>query len=511
MSDENYRGENREDNELGTNHRGKEQQEQTTQTEVSGMSSSQSEGSTHDAQSQNDVNDPEQKYKDHENNHQVISECVSVQETVSKIKQLKFENADSEEASEYLTAVDHASRHHVEPNHAHVCPFDRDDAFWRQALEHQGEEIRAAKPKVGSKNAGKLSGEAALMRIRAAVSLGTIVSIPLWHTGIWVKIKAPSEGTLLELERRIFNEKITLGRKTIGAAFTNTSVYVNGQLVDCILNHIYDTTYHSLDPQTLKKAIKVTDIPQLVWGMVCAIYPDGYRLVRPCVSNPSKCNHKDEGHVNLSKLSWVDNRAFSQYQRNFMSDRDADVDDKDLERYQQDFKVAQHKHVKVTDDLTVRLEVPSIEEYEQAGYKWVDSIVKMTDEAFGQQLRGNQRDNYIVEYATMTNLRRYSHWIKRFDFSDGDYAIDRETIDQSLDALTGADKERKSIVDSVEQFIKESVICAIGIPRYTCPACGGEPAKEDLAHNLSEIIQLEVNELFFTLLYLRVTRIMNES
>jgi hypothetical protein len=327
-----------------------------------------------------------------------------------------------------------------------------------------------------------------------------------------LKLKAPSDSTLLELERRIAVEKISLGRSTVGVGFTNIAVYLNSFLIDMILNHVYDGTYKDLSPKALKSIIKVTDIPQLVWGMACAIWPNGYRLVRPCVNDPSACNHIDEAHISVSKLSWVDNRAVSKSQRNAMVDRDGTQSDEDLKTYREAHIAPQNSLFKINDAMSLKLAVPSIAEYELCGFRWVDDVVRMADEAFGQSLRGEERNNYITQQGAMTGLRRYSHWIKGVVFSEDDaIAKERESIDEALDGLSSDNDIRRSIIDGVEKFMRTSVISTIGIPRYDCPACGKGPTEEDLPLRLQEIIQLEPNEVFFTLQYMQVMRILQSE
>lgn len=416
----------------------------------------------------------------------------------------------SEENDRYIGAVRSAQSNHPHHLYSHITPFDRDDSLWRQGVSHNGEELMAVTPRVGAKGT-RLSGESAVLRVRAAAELGTIVNVPLWHTGIWVKIKAPSEATLLELERRLTSEKVQLGRATMGAAFANTSVYINGHLLEMIFNHVHDSTYPDINPRSLKSVIRTPDIPILVWGMACAIWPNGYRLTRPCVHNPEECNHIDEAHVNLSKLCWVDHRSLTTVQRNHMSERDADTNDERVKAYQQEHLAPQYRWVSLNESMSAKLEVPSIAEYEKAGYRWIDAIVRNADEAFGQELRGQERNDYLYGQAAMTNLRRYAHWVSEIRFQEGDTIEDRESLDEALDALSGQHEIREKLINSIEQFMKECVICAIGLPSYTCPKCGGGPDPRDMAHNLPEILQLEINEIFFILMYIRVTEIMNSD
>ena len=66
------------------------------------------------------------------------------------------------------------------------------ESDWAQHVEVDGVKLRAGKPGIAKSNSGnKLIGQQAISRITALTSAGTIVKIPLWHSGIWVSIKAP--------------------------------------------------------------------------------------------------------------------------------------------------------------------------------------------------------------------------------------------------------------------------------------------------------------------------------
>lgn len=417
---------------------------------------------------------------------------------------------DPDHLSQYANAIQWAFKTTRNP-YRKVSPFGRKDSFWRQGMMHNNELISAAKPHM-SHGKGRLSGENADMRIRAAAGLGTVVNIPLYHTGVWIKLKAPSESALLELERRIALDKITLGRASMGLAFTNHAVYFSHYLVNFILEHAYAVTYESLDPQQLKQVLRVTDIPLLVWGIALANWPNGYRLVRPCVSDPRKCSHIDSQHVNISKLLWVDNQALSTYQRNHMSNRDGQYGSSELYKYWNEHTIDQQRYIKINDNVSLRLSVPSIAEYEQAGFNWIDSIIYAVDDAFGQELRGNERDSYITQQGAMSSLRRYSHWISAIELDNGESVIDeRHEIDNALGTLTGNDKLREQIIQEIERFMRECTVATIGIPRYDCPRCGGEPDPSLIPARQDELIQLEPYEIFFTLQRMSVSRLLNSE
>src|SRR5690606_7853376 len=127
-------------------------------------------------------------------------------------------------------------------------------------------------------------------------------------------------------------------------------------------------------------------------------------------------------------------------QRNHMANRDGVMSPEALELYQKEHVAPQSAMLPVNEDMSVKLEVPTIEEYERSGHRWIDGIINGVNEAFGQEIRGEERNEYISEQAAMTNLRRYAAWVKEIHFSDGtviDTVEDVEAVldDQSSDKL----------------------------------------------------------------------------
>tara|TARA_B100000700_G_scaffold154615_2_gene171605 strand:- start:3480 stop:5084 length:1605 start_codon:yes stop_codon:yes gene_type:complete len=412
---------------------------------------------------------------------------------VEMLSQLREDDV-TEDRAEYFRQVQEAMRNHAALSE--VNPFNRPDSDWKHGLEDGQSLVSAGRVRLNS-SGGKLSGDSARLRLRAATGLGSILSIPLWHTGLWVKIKTPSAATLVELERTIAQQKAAIGRSTSGVAFSNSTIFILEPLLNCIFRHVYEHTYKG--EKELRDIVKVTDIPQLVWGFACSIYPDGFPFAQPCVANPRKCTHVDYTTLHVPKLSWLDNTSMSEYQSRLMVDRDGEVTDETLSEYTRQHKAPQSRRVSINEDVTIHLSVPTVARHIQSGNSWVDGIIEMTNEAFGQELRGRQRDNYIIEQSQVTQLRRYTHWIEKVEFSDGSFVSDADSIDDLVSDLSSDPDIRDLIVENVEWLIKNSVISAVGIPRYDCPECGGVASEDDSVTRLSEIIQLEVLEVFFTL------------
>lgn len=421
--------------------------------------------------------------------------------------------SDKVAINKYASSVYQAIRNHVSEEQEGNTPFDQDGAYWQQLASHDTGLIGAARPRMAHSRNGVISPKNAGNAMRSAVGLGSTLSVPLWHTGIWVRLDAPMNITLLELQRRIGMSKISLGRNTSGAAFNNTSVYIYTHLIDMILEHVAGSTLgNNVTVQQLKETILVTDMPALIWGMASIIWPNGYPLVRPCVSDPTKCNHVDEAHINIGRLHWVNDRALSTFQRNLMSKRENVVTKEQLEQYQTEHVAPQEKLIEVNDATKISLKVPTIAEYFDAGHRWVDNIVASAHDAFGNELSDSERDDYVAECAAASRLRVYSHWVNHIAFYDNDEEVsrieEREGIENALEVLTPDTELCDDIIGKIDAYIPQSIISAIGIPRYQCPACKGSSPDEGALTQLPEILQLEVAQVFFTLMQSLLKKVM---
>ena len=379
---------------------------------------------------------------------------------------------------------------------------------WQQFVGNNGDRLRAGRPSLGMGGETRLTGEAAIIKATAVLGLGAIIQIPLWHTGIWVSFKVPQNSALLELDRRIANEKIVLGRVTNGMVFSNTSIYLQSYLVNFALAHIYDCSLKDINPDRLKRIILSTDIPTLIMGLACTIWPAGYPLVQPCIDNPDKCQHVTREKLNLTKLFWTDNMRLTSWQRTHMAGRNRTYTVDDVKRYQSEHSYNTRVTCKPSDDVTLRLKVPTVGEYEDAGFAWVDGIVRMVDDAFGVTLRGDERNDYINQQAKATSLRQFSHWVGEINVGDGQVVVDdNDTINGLLSTFSNRDSLVTSIFDAIGKFIDDTTISLIAVPKYNCPVCGKPQTELETKH--PHLIPQDAMSIFFTLHDQRTSEILS--
>lgn len=385
--------------------------------------------------------------------------------------------------------------------------FDREGSDWKNQIKHGELTIgpKRAKFNVSKRANSVVSGEDALLLARQSANLGTTLDFPLFHTGIRLGIRAPLDAELLQVEQAISLDKINLGRRTAGASFANTSIYMFKHAVDLALRKVFYTNYDSIVAEDLRKVIRVTDIPRLLVSMMITVYPHGYYMVRPCVSNPEKCTHIDEGTVNLNHMLQTDDASLSPIQKSMLLSDAAMTADR-IETYQNAHVAKQYDRVELMDGIWLHLEVPTIQTFMDSGRRWVDGIVEMIKETFKQEPSEKERDAFIIQQAMVTRMRRYAHWIKKIEYVDDIFVTDVLDIERTLNEWSGEDELYKTFKTKIETFISGATIDAFGIPHHTCSKCNSEPHPAFKLKNLEHLIAVDALECFFTLLSRRSSK-----
>lgn len=380
---------------------------------------------------------------------------------------------------------------------------EREGSQWRQGVPSEKGVLAGGSPRVKDNGDATLTGEAALLRVRALTGLGVVRQIPLWHSGFWVTLRAPTDAALIELSHRLAQEKITLGRQTHGLSFSNTSVFFSQALTDFAIAHIYSSTLHSSLLPEIRKHISSLDIPLLIWGLAWASWPHGFVFARAAL-NPTAYDAKIlKGKINLDKACWTDLTALTEWQTKFMATRTGTATTADmLARYKSEFTRGGTREIKVIDsskpnagDVTITLKVPNLEEYLNSGQKWVNNIVTMADKSFGAPPSDIIRDNYITQHGKATSMRQYGHWVE--SIKAGQQLITEEaSIDNVLDAMSGVDEIRTNYTKEVRKFMEDSCVSMIGIT-------AADASEASTLPRFQHIQPLEPMSTFFILLVQR--------
>ncbi|HWT39867.1 MAG TPA: hypothetical protein VN081_01145 [Dongiaceae bacterium] len=396
---------------------------------------------------------------------------------------------------------------------AHISALADELGDWRQSIDAGDTLLNIATAGLGDVVPGRrLSGELAQQRMTQSLRLGAMVSVPLFHTGIWLTLKAPSEDTLLLLEEELIAIKIAMGRNTGGRTHSAQGVYAMGLVIDAILNCVYDGTTQDYDAGYLKSIIKVTDLHPLVLGFLSAIYPGGYAYSRVCVADPSVCKHVTEEVINLGRLLVMNRSRLTEKQKAHMRRRKSRFTPEEIKAYQDEFGVNIPTTIELNDRTKITLRVPTLQDADVSGREWIDDMLKLIDSQSQEVLDEETRNRRVANLSGAQTARQYSHWVERITL-DGDFDHEGEVIEnrrdvaQNIGAISGNDELEKAFYEGVEKFIGKSTMALVAIPDYECPKCGKHQANEDEALRHPNLIPLDTIQTFFTLLGQKAARI----
>lgn len=376
----------------------------------------------------------------------------------------------------------------------------REGSEWAAKVPHEGQLLGPFRPKAGpSGNGEKVVGLKAVSKIQALLGLGGMAKVPLWHSGIYVAMKAPSDIQLLNFYETIAREKIELGKTTSGLIFLNSSAYVNSAIYDLAIDCIYESSLKDVSIIDLKSIIKINDFPILAWALAYSIYPNGHSYVRPCIANPEKCQHVVECIIDIGKLLWVDRTSLNEKQRKHMAGASrTQVTKEQVIAYQEEFANGKHNQYDSEDGISVVLKQPTIEEHLNAGARWIDELDGVVRDVFTDEVKQDNINRFIEERASLTKLRNFSHYIKHVIFTgDNSVSDDEETLERLLDQLSSSPEVVNGLATKLNDFIDNSAVSLVGLPRTSCPKCGAEYGEDKESHPW--VIPLNPVRLFFRL------------
>jgi hypothetical protein len=380
---------------------------------------------------------------------------------------------------------------------------------WEQGVTHEGVTLKASRHGFTAKD-GLLTGEQALSHVQYIFGVGIYVSIPLWHSGIWVTIKAPMDSELLLLERMIEEEKLMLGRITSGFVFSNVSAYITQHLFNFIIDHIYDCNVKDYTRDMLRTLILQTDFQTLVWGLSLAIYPDGWPVSIPCTTNPERCMHVEKLLLDLGTISLTNLDGITPPMRKHMAIRSHKYTAEQIVSYQQGHVVGESREITIAapnGELTVVLSVPSIQKHVDAGDRWISGIKDVINGIFDETDSLASINEYALKHSHLTSLREFSHWVKQIHINNVMVMKGNEEIDSALDSMSCNPAAVEAFMNGVKSYIEDATVSFICVANFDCPKCGDPMRSHDNIH--PEIIPMDMASLFFSLKDRRLMRAVN--
>jgi hypothetical protein len=382
----------------------------------------------------------------------------------------------------------------------------REGANWQQQISpvDGGRAMSLATPKFGGDEGPLLTGERAMLRVSALLGRGSIVQIPLWHSGFWITVKSPGEIELLDALQHISDNKINFGRSTNGLTFANHVVVTNSAIVDLAMRSMFETTVAGFNTtDKIRGAINAMDIPAIAWGLAAAVYPKGFQFERALLDARGVATTVVRELLNVGTCLYTDRNCLNDWQVSHMAQRvTGSMNPASLPIYRDHFVVGKRRTIMLSDEVGITLRTPSVDEYLNSGQRWVDELVQSVTNAFAQDLTEKQRNDMIYDRAKATSMRQYVHWIESIDMPKlGKQIVDRPTLEMTISNMSSDDVVRDKYYKAVQQYINDSMVSIVAVPQVHVDE------SDKVLPRFENIIPIDPVSVFFSLLYQKIQQI----
>lgn len=402
--------------------------------------------------------------------------------------------------------------------------LDEEEAGWAQGVEHRGAVLRAKLPPRKSKpGAVVIEGPQAVAAALTHLGIGGSGVIPLWNSGFYVQFLPPQVEARFSLNMIMAMDKVRLGRESYSLAHSHRSVYIRERVFEMALNHVATTSVRKeeLPIAKLRDYIKPQDLESFIWGFLLTMYPSGFQMERPCISDASKCNHIFRGTINLAGLQIVASNELTDAQKNHMSAVAANSRTLESVIQYQESITSMHKERFVLfpgspNAIAITLKTPTMTEMFESGHFYINGIVDAVTKALGEEVGSAARNEEMERLANATALGQYSHYVEMIELGDvenegGDRRVieNPETILNILKGYSQTESLRVAIIEKVLRYIYKSSLSMIALRAHDCPVCKTNQAAktEETYPQFKSYVPLDIYQVFFGLHGLLMNRL----
>ena len=376
---------------------------------------------------------------------------------------------------------------------------------WRNVITGEAEDMAISFPK--SKTTGSDTGR--LNALKAKTGLGQIINVPLWHSGIWLRMKSPTLNELTIMMTMIGRTKVDHGYELKGLTFANDSYRIRSIILNLAIQKTISTNVKLTGDMDLKDVINILDVPAIVWGLACATYPQGFDYVQPCMVNPEQCMEMTRGKIKLDRLLWVDDSSLTTAQKKHMSTMfSKEYTVKEIRDYQTQMMRGSKERFTFAspeseeDDIAITLHVPRVSENEEEGSQWVQDMTSEIKGLFTNTSDTDARNMFISTLSQLSNARQYADWVESVSLKNEDnewevIASTRNSINETLSDIFSQEGYSDKFYEYIREFMDKSIVAQIAIPASPCRGCGQLP--EDVDDRFQNLIPINPIATFFTL------------
>lgn len=398
-------------------------------------------------------------------------------------------------------------------------------ANWVQYIEHNDSKIGARELTTKNKQpkGGEFRGKDAIAEFTKYLGLGNPIQMPLWHSGFHIALSPITETEMINLENAIANTTTILGRHTNTLIYSNYSVAVVKVLMDFIVRKLIMATVTLNKKEDIVDLIKIQDLPFVALALVKSMYPNGYNDTRRCVNStvieedgPNigkvKCDNVINSKIEPLALQFVDKSKLSDEHILHMSKvKPNSVSVSEVREYQNTMhNVSDSKDFTLSIDenvtFTIRLKNISIKDYIEKGEIWVNHIEKLVNGVTTTKSDEKNKLGKAITYSKSMLLTQYSPYFESVTFGDN-ITTDDKAIHGIFEKLSGIDKVAEEVQKKINEHIVSSTIAIVGVPIYVCPKCNSVQGEGSDVPGMSDIIPMNVLEVFSTLYRVRLAKI----
>lgn len=411
-------------------------------------------------------------------------------------------------------------------NHEHCNSINLGDTeLVTRSLKHKDQKLTQAR------------GVSALMSM---LNLGEITQVPLWHSGFWVTLKAPTIKDMLSLDAELTSFQVELGRQTTGLIYSNYNVIFNKIIVNYIKRLIIDTSIKLDLSDDILDYINVQDLYPLVNGLIATMYPGGIKYAQRCVNTfntqeeidniknnlkdidsvknievGSKCDYTIQGKLDAKKLLWVNRKALDKTMLEHMSNRRPNsVSKTEVEEYVKSLRTKlNYDNVKVLrseeNDLNINFKInpPSLNKYIREGEIWVEDVIKAAQDLYTDSDTDEDKNIKIDAIVSIMGLGLYGSYVDEIDVEQNGKKVEINggDIRDALSVCSADSKIYYQFENAIKEVLEETAIAIVGMPTFICPKCQKDIAGENKPNNkwFKDIIPLNMLVPFFHLNQLR--------
>lgn len=404
---------------------------------------------------------------------------------------------------EILTVVGSFLADNLPSTQAWISEDVMKDGDWHQGLlnSETGRSLHFAliNAKLGDKT-DNLSVTQARTAMDLVSGLSGYGGTPVYSGLFIVRLKRPTLGAVANLFRRISTDKRVVGLSTSGAGYSCESVYLDQHLIRFVADHIASANIKDYSPEMLPGILTDNALDELLISLLAMMHQKGFKYARACVGSIEKCTHVERGTIGIAESHWVDNKKFTDEQKEFIHAR-KEVSLKDLKAQQGNF-ILKERHQRIDDQIDIVCKMAYMDDKIAAGERWIKEISDNIDSAFQQSPSQAERIDYLNEQMDISNIAMYVPFIEELHtiINDETNIIkDQDAIRRALVDQVGVNNELLGkIGNAILRFQALNQISVWGTPNYTCPSC----SKVQVTDNhgaFGSIIPHGVKETFLSL------------